>query len=338
MVLAHLRLVAKISKRALESFHGVALNNFVLCVSFALIGSHSRRTAFWTALPFLIVLVTPMLVVSASEMSEQFPASRSALLPLLVWQRLAASLAFLVLNPVFCVVALVLLAWAGPAAAVGFLFFAIAIQGVTSALRVLCVRLASRVSHASRRRPNLFTARLRELFATLDLWAACILACAGLAYRILAHSPDPAARPVLAVLISLALSTTAQRTFASAGSCGRTRLRLLPLPGWRLLLPYDLALLLVAALLCAPFHFAAGLACTFVAIAAGRWPSIRQPATQRPWRFTSGDPRFCALQILLGVLAGAATAGVSLWFFAAACALYLVSIPIGGRWWDRVRS
>jgi len=69
-----------------------------------------------------------------------------------------------------------------------------------------------------------------------------------------------------------------------------------------------------------------GIAFGLVAIAVGRYPSLRQRANQRRWRFVGGDPRFGVAQVLLGGLAGIGAARTGLWVLAVAFALYVVSI------------
>ena len=69
------------------------------------------------------------------------------------------------------------------------------------------------------------------------------------------------------------------------------------------------------------------------AIAVGRYPSLRQRANQRRWRFVGGDPRFGVAQVLLGGLAGIGAARTGLWVLAVAFAFYVVSIFWGEQLW-----
>ena len=70
-------------------------------------------------------------------------------------------------------------------------------------------------------------------------------------------------------------------------------------------------------------------------LAVGRYPSLRQRANQRRWRFVGGDPRFGVAQVLLGGFAGIGAARTGLWVLAVAFAIYLVSIFWGEMLWKR---
>ena len=338
MVLAYLRLVSRVSRRRLESFYGPGLNNLLLCVAVGAQGSHSARTTFWSVLPFLMVLVVPMVAASSSEALEQVPRTRSALFPLTGWERGLGPAAGVLLNPLVWVIAGILLAWSGAAACGGFLLLALAVQLAVAGAGAVAARLPHDLWQRGRLRfrgDPLVLVRLREVFATLDLWAAVLIAGAGVAYRVLTPAPDPAARGVLGVLIALTLSTLAQRSFSLTGPGGVTRYRLLGLRGWRILLAYDVALLLVTGLLSAPFHLGAGLGCMLVALAVGRWPAVRQEAWGRRWRLSAGDIRFGAAQVVFGVMAGAGTVALGARVLIAACLVYAVSLWAGDRWWSR---
>jgi len=78
-----------------------------------------------------------------------------------------------------------------------------------------------------------------------------------------------------------------------------------------------------------------GIAFGLVAIAVGRYPSLRQRANQRRWRFVGGDPRFGVAQILLGGFAGIGAARMGLWVLAVAFALYVLSVFWGELLWRR---
>jgi hypothetical protein len=78
-----------------------------------------------------------------------------------------------------------------------------------------------------------------------------------------------------------------------------------------------------------------GVTFGLVAIAVGRYPSLRQRANQRRWRFVGGNPRFGVAQVLLGGLAGIGAARTGLWFVAVALALYVVSVFWGELLWKR---
>jgi hypothetical protein len=78
-----------------------------------------------------------------------------------------------------------------------------------------------------------------------------------------------------------------------------------------------------------------GIAFGLVALAVGRYPSLKQRANQRRWRFVGGDPRFGVVQVVLGGFAGIGTARAGLWVLAVAFAIYLASIFWGEMLWKR---
>jgi hypothetical protein len=113
------------------------------------------------------------------------------------------------------------------------------------------------------------------------------------------------------------------------------RYRLLPIAGWKLLVTQDVTFLIPLAAMVSLLSLRTGVAFGLVAIAVGRYPSLRQRANQRRWRFVGGDFRFGAAQILLGGLAGIGTARAGLWVLAVAFAVYLASIFWGEMLWKR---
>ena len=90
-------------------------------------------------------------------------------------------------------------------------------------------------------------------------------------------------------------------------------------------------LLIMVALL----SFRTGLAFGLVALAVGRYPSLRQRVHQRRWRFVGGDPRFGVAQVLLGGMAGIGAGRLGLWVVAVAFLLYAGSVLGGDLLWRR---
>ena len=338
-ILAAIRLLWIVTRRSLKGLSSVGLNNLFFCVAFLVQGSRSADAAFRAALPFLIVLVFPLLIAVSAETLDRIPAVRKRLWPLTAREQVALGIVGLAMSPAFWLFGGALAVWAGPAVGACFVAFSIALQGLT----FVAARL-NRVARGPRwlrlvRTPGktggITQVALRQIFRTLDFYTALLLSIAGTAYRFAADRPKSEAFPILALLISISFSTYAQRMFGLESPGSRARYRLLPLAGWRILLAKDLAYLVVLALLTLPLALLPGMACGLVVIAVGRYPSLRQKAPQQPWRFTAGDPRFGVAQIVLGALIAMATVRVSHWYAGCAAAAYVLSLPAGNFWWRR---
>jgi hypothetical protein len=225
--------------------------------------------------------------------------------------------------------------WAGAVAGIVMAGLAVTVQMVVFAVSLLGGR-PSEVALAPRppgRMGGLVQVQIRHLLSTLDFYTACLLCAVGCAYRWIAKSPDGEAFPILAMLVAIALSTFAQRSFGLETPGSMARYRLLPLAGWRLLLAKDAAYLAVAAALVAPLNFRAGMSFSLMAVALGRYPSLRENVAQRPWRFTGGSVRHGVLQILGGGLVGLGSFRVSAWFLVGAIVIWVGSVWLGDRWW-----
>ena len=177
------------------------------------------------------------------------------------------------------------------------------------------------------RGPVLLRNNVRQMFSVLDTWLAIVIALAGSGYRLFSARPDPAAFPILAMLVALALSTYAQCLFSLDSESGATRYHLLPLRGWQILLAKDAALLGILLILTLPLDAAAGMTFGLSSLAIGRYPALKARLSAQRWRFTSGRisiwrPADCA---------GAAAAfSIALsWPFVAAG--YLASIVLARR-------
>jgi hypothetical protein len=336
-LLASLRLLVVLTRRDLSGLSSLALNNLFFCALFLLQGSHSAHTAFYSSLPFLIILFVPLLFAICADTLTRLPRTRTSLWPLTHTDAIFLRIASLALSPAFWLLGGILTLWMGLAAGLAYLLVALLIQTL--------VALTAYLTHS---RPALSPLRLipappgslgrliqlslRQLFISLDLYAAILLSIIGTIYRFLTHSPDREAFPILAILIALTLSTYAQRLFGLDTPGSLTRYRLLPIALWRILLAKDIAYLIIIVILTAPLGLTPALSFSLIALAIGRYSSLRQRAPQSPWRFTSGDPRFGALQIFLGTPMAIATARTSLWFLAASFAIYAISLPIASRW------
>ena len=127
----------------------------------------------------------------------------------------------------------------------------------------------------------------------------------------------------------IAMRTIGQRMLRLDEGRALLRYRLLPIAGWKLLVTQDMTFLIPLAVMVSLLSLRTGVAFGLVAIAVGRYPSLRQRANQRRWRFVGGDPRFGVAQVLLGGLAGIGAARTGLWVLAIAFAIYVVS-PYSG--------
>ena len=175
----------------------------------------------------------------------------------------------------------------------------------------------------------------REMLSLLDPYLAILLSAAGCAYRLLNAHPDPAAFPILAFLVSLALSTYAQCLFGLDSASGVSRYRLLPLRGWQILAAKDIAFLAILFVLVLPLSPGPGLTFGLVALAVGHFPSVGSHRPQRRWRFSSGRLVFGVVQVVGGAMLGGAESQQGPWFLLAAAAACGLSLWRCGRTWER---
>jgi len=131
------------------------------------------------------------------------------------------------------------------------------------------------------------------------------------------------------------MSTICQRMLSLDEGRALLRYRLLPIQGWKLLLTQDMTFLIPLAAMVSLLSLRTGVAFGLVALAVGRYPSLKQQMNQRRWRFVGGDPRFGAAQVILGGVAGIGTARLGLWVLAAAVVLYAGSLFWGQLLWKR---
>lgn len=341
---ALLKALARAQRRELRTFLSFKLNNLFLFAALLAYSAIVSNMKPWAAAPFFCLLAFLMLFPMSSDPLAKIPRSRMALWPLSARQRLALRLASLALSPVLWI-ALAFLLFSGRFVfAFLFLVIALSAQGVAA--------ISARVAAA---RPNLYPLRhvprfpgklggllrlnLRQLLSVLDFYAALLLAISATAWRWLSASANPEAFAPLAMLVALTVSTGAQASFGLDSDSGLTRYALLPLRGWQVLIAKDAAFFIVLLALILPLGSRAalgsGLTFGLMAVALGRYPSLVLQPEQQRWRFTSGDFRFGALQIVVGSSMGFAQSRMSNWFLIAAGAAYVISL-LGGAWyWER---
>ncbi len=359
-----LRLLVRLAGRNLQNSASFGMNNLFFVAVLIMQGSNSAKSALFAAAPLLLVLGLPLLVTATAGPLNQVPTARFELWPLSSWERLMVRIGSVALSPIVWIGVLLVLLKAGGELTIAFLAVALGLQAVVPVLapslrRIL--RSSVRQLHVRQLRPKdalrlsgesrggLFRIALltiRQLLSVLDLYAAALISVAGVLYRLLAPHPKPAAYPILAVVVAIALSTYAQRTFAIDGASGTARYRLLPLRGWQLLLAKDAGYLGVVFILTAGLDLVAGLTFSLVAVAVGRWASLRTspglPTGDRArvirGTFVAGDLGTGLLQIVLGIGLSVAARRVGAGFIGATVALYAASVAGGGWVWERTRE
>lgn len=341
-VVALLSLLKKVMLKELNSFSSVRFNNFLLCVLFIMSASVQQRRfreAFWETSLFQLLILTPILITSSIDTLHRLPRQRVTLWPLTDTQRLLLTSVSFVFNPIFVVLFVGYLFWMGFATAFCFVLVGLLIHVATYA----AIRLPSLDGRFSRgwlptlpfKYDGIVRVTVSEITGTLDFWAALLLAASGTAYRLFGRSPDQEAFPMLSILVAIAMSTIAQRMLSLDEGRAVLRYRLLPIGGWKLLVVQDAVFLLLVCIMVLPLSLQAGLAFSFVAIAIGRYPSLKQQKGQRRWRFVGGDPRFGVVQVLLGGLAAIGAARIGLSILAYAFILYLGSVLLGEALWKQ---
>jgi len=258
---------------------------------------------------FLTILGLIVFFPLSSDPLRRIPAGRLALWPLTIGERRLLRVMSPWLNPLAWML-LVLLVWKRVSLrlwALVLLLFAVGfvVPSIPSSARLNLDRLLP-VFPAPLN--QLIRKNLREMFATLDFYAALIIAAPAVFCRLRGLLPAEALVP-LTLLVVLAISTCAASLFALDGAAGLTRYRLMPIRGWQMLAAKDAAFLSVALLLTLGLSPLAGLAAALIALATGHHSSVRQYHPQIRWRFqTAGSFAGSLLQMFLMIVAGAGTA------------------------------
>lgn len=329
MVLAILRALSRAMRRDLGSFAALKVNNFFLFVLFLTYSNVLYRLSPYSAYPFLLLVGFLVLFPMSSDPLAKIPPSRFGVWPLDTSQRLALRLTSVAISPVFWI-ALILMLWTARSLALAFVALAIAMQVAIMAVGSPGWHSGLRLRFPCKIVP-LISAAIRQMLSVLDTYIALLLAIGGCVYRFLFHAPDPAAYPIFALLIALAMSTYAQCLFGLDSGSAMTRYRLLPLPLWQIVLAKDIAFLAILIILVAPLSLAAGLTSGLVALAIGRYSAIRRRSSQHRWRFTGGRVIVGVPQGVLGLGMGLAAQQVSPALLGVAAAAYCVSLGISSR-------
>jgi hypothetical protein len=323
VILAILRALAAATRRDLAGYSLIRTNNFFLFIALLIWGAAVSGVEPASSYPFLALLALLLFFPISSDPLEKIPEVRLGVWPIGAAGRLALRLASLALSPIFWITAALLIKrdsrmiWSAAA----LLAAAVVRAKTPGSVRSFAIERAAPLL------PGAFGAlvshHLRQMLTVLDTWLALVLAAIGTAWRAAGESPDPAAWPILSILVGIALSTWSQ---CGAG-LDSTRYRLLPIPAWRILLARDVAYLAVQAVLTAGLNPITGLTFGMTALAVGRYTALH--ANLRPqqrWRFASGRVLVGAGQMILG----STLAFAGGWAGAAAAALWLASVIWGG--------
>jgi hypothetical protein len=275
-----IRALAADQSRAFRSYGRVAKNNLAgLALLLAVLSPMAASL-------LLMVLCLPMLAASQREPTA-LGLERLALLPLTRGDQVLIAAAGIAAEPlIWLLLGLVLLGgsrvWglAGALVAIALLAKLIFAWG-RKRLRPLGAQFPTLPGRFGPFLASFIQAPLR----TLDFYAALLLALAGWVYRLSETTPNPTALAAISLLVVVAFSTYAQTLFDLEGPEGLARFRLLPLPGWKLLLLKDAAYLLVLLPLLLPLAPVVGCAAALGALAAGHAASVKHPSHQAPWHF-----------------------------------------------------
>jgi hypothetical protein len=330
--------IARATRRRLGTFSALKVNNFFLVIALILYSASQSHVEPTSVYPFLLFLFFVLLFPLSSDPLDQVPRSRLGLWPITTRERIALRLASVALSPVLWLIVLMMLVRRiRPALAIAFITLAIGVQVIAVVGRTV-FRIAP--SHSALKLvppfPGLIRLSLRQMLTSLDVYLALVLSLCSCAYRWFAPKPDPAAFPILAILIALAAGCYAQCLFGrDLESSAMTRYRVFPIRGRAILWAKGLAFLLITFLLTAPVHLVAGLTYGFAALAFGHHASIIHAAPLRAWRFSGSRVYIGVIQGVFGIMLAFAAAERGLAYLAASIALYVASLLLYGWLWDQ---
>ncbi|HWB95571.1 MAG TPA: hypothetical protein VG672_02685 [Bryobacteraceae bacterium] len=342
-LLAVLKALERAVRRDLGSFGQIKTNNLFLFIALLAWAAIVSGMEPQSAEPLMLLLGLLLLFPLSADPLGKIPPSRLALWPLSRAAKLGLRLSSILLSPVVWFALFLILKTKRLRLGVLFLLGAAGMQ-----MAIFLARFAIRRAPAlelPRYVPGL-PGRLRELtrknarqmFTVLDTYAALALSAGGAAYRFLSRHPDPAADPILALLVSLALSSYAQCLFGLDARGGMTRYRLLPLRGWQILWAKDAPYLCVTLILTAPLSLGPGLAFGLVALAVGHHSSVMLAGPQQRWRFTGSRLLPGVVQAFAALAVGFTESQQGWPWLVLAAALYGASLWVYGRLWERSRD
>jgi hypothetical protein len=332
--------IARATRRKLGTFSALKVNNFFLVIALIVYSAGQSGVEPTSVYPFLLFLFFVLLFPLSSDPLDQVPRSRLGLWPISTRERITLRLASIALSPVlWLIVMLMLVRRIRPALAVAFITLAIAVQILSTLARVALRFTPSRAAlKLVPPFPALIRLSLRQMLTSLDVYLALVLSVCSCVYRLIAAKPDPAAFPILAILIALAAGSYAQCLLGrDLESSAVTRYRILPLRGRTILFEKGLAFLLITFLLTAPIHAVAGLTYGFAALAFGHHASVIHAAPLRAWRFSGSRLYIGVIQGVFGIILAFAAAERGIAYLAASVVLYAISLVVYGWLWDRQR-
>jgi hypothetical protein len=330
--------IANATRRRLGTFSALKVNNFFLVIALIVYSASQSGVEPTSVYPFLWFLFFVLLFPLSSDPLDQVPRSRLGLWPITTRERIVLRLASFALSPIlWLIVAMIFMRRIRPTLAISFIALAVAVQVIATTgravIRIAPTRTAWKLIPPF---PPLIRSSLRQMLTSLDIYLALVLSASSVAYRLLAAKPDPAAFPILAILIALAAGSYAQCLFGrDLESSAMTRYRVLPMRGRTILFAKGVAFLLITFLFTAPVHAAAGLTYGFAALAFGHHASIIHSAPLRPWRFSGSRVYISVVQGVFAIMLAFAAAERGLAYLAASAALYVVSLFAYGWLWDR---
>ncbi len=326
-----LRALWKALRREQESLLKFPANNLYYA-AIAFLVMLDPAVMMFVAIVAGVVLFFPL----STDPLRRIPASRFQLWPLEPRERRLLRMLSPWLNPMTWIVAGFAL-WRGVSLGLGALVAALFLVGFLSPKLGLSGRGRSWALPLPFPGPlaELIRKDLRSLVRTLDFYCALIVGGAAAAYRIAGLLPADAYLPGT-LLAMLCISTCAQTLFGLDGRAGLTRYRLLPIPGWQILLAKDVAFILVSVAFTLALSPLAGFAAALAALAAARYPAIRERRAQLRWRLQSGTSFGGALTQILAMVGAASAVHLYSPLLLAPCLLaWGISLWWGGRELER---
>ncbi len=320
-------------QRDLGTFRSLRVNNFSFFVALLLAGEVQSGVPPWGALPFIAMMGLPLLFPVSADPLDKIPTERLALWPLSGGQRLLLRLLSLAMSPVFWIMLLMILKKTNAAGVIAFVALAIGARAVAGfTRRIPNSNVQQWIPLLPGRLGGIVSNNLRQMLGMLDTWVAVLLAIVSMVYRFGSSHPDPAALPILAMLIALALSTYAQSLFGFDFDSGLTLYRLLPLRAWEILLAKDIAFMAVLLPLIIVFDPLPAFTFGLASLAIGHHSSVRMRLPQRRWRFAGGRLLpVGALQVFASVGLGMAEIRRGPLYFGLTACGYLLSLWFYGR-------
>lgn len=323
---AILAALAKVTRRDRQTIFSFTANNIAYIALALLIAKDPVAMGFFGTIVGLVIFF-PL----TADPLRKIPAERLALWPLTKHEHWGLRAVSVLLNPLIWLLA-ALLVWRRVTLGLWALVAVLFVVGFSAPWRLLGPRrgahrwLPSFPTHLN----QLIRKNLRELLSTLDFYAALIFAIPAAGFRAAGRLPQDAFLP-MTLLVMLMISTCALSLFGLDGEGGFTRYRLLPLPGWQILIAKDAGFVLVSVLLTLPLNPIAGLAAALIALAVGHGISVERHGDEKRWRFqTSHSFPAAIIQLILMSIAGAGAEWNPL-VLLLCLAIYVISTWLAGR-------